>query len=506
MNFNELTNNVSLLEAINALGFTAPSQIQEQSVPPIKAGRDILAQSQTGTGKTAAFAIPTIDGLDEEVETPQILVICPTRELAVQVADEFKKLTKFSHCSVAAVFGGEHIVKQIKELKKKPQIVVGTPGRMRDHIRRKTLKLDTIKYVVLDEADEMLKMGFAEEIQEVYDKIPGKTQNLMFSATVPKNVEKLASQYLENPEIIRIEPKTVASDTVKQSYMAVQKKYKKDVCKRVIDLKNPSKCIIFCNTKRMVDELVDFMQEKEYSVDRIHGDLKQEQRSKVMAQFNKGNIDILIATDIAGRGIDIKNVDLVINYDMPDEEDSYVHRIGRSGRAGKDGEAVSLVSSRDKGMLMDIQKYIKKEIEYVRVPSQAEVNQAKLYHLVSGCLEDKQDNSTKAEYSYVLNELKKLGYTSDQLVMALLEDRLKLAKDKEQDYNDYSFFNDNGDSGNNRKRGRGNGGRKRNSGGNRGNSRRSSGGSGRRSSGRRKEGSYGRKRKSNGSGKKRSVA
>ncbi len=439
MNFNELISDESILSAIEALNFFEPSQIQIESIPVIREGRDFIAQSQTGTGKTAAFAIPSIEKIDTEIREEQVLVVCPTRELAVQVAREFKKLLKFKkEIKVTAVFGGEPIVKQIRELKKKPQIIVGTPGRLRDHIRRRTLKLNHIKVTILDEADEMLKMGFVEEIEDIFSNIDYKTQNLMFSATIPKTVEKLSRKYLDNPAQVKIEPKNIASETVKQSYVAIQKKHKKSVVGRILGHKNPSRCIIFCNTKRMVDDLIAYLQEKGYSADRIHGDLKQEQRMNVLSQFNKGHISILVATDVAGRGLDIQNVDLVINYDLPEKEDSYVHRIGRSGRAGKAGEAVTLVSTRDKKMLNSIEKYIKQDINAKKVPSQKKVNDAKVEHFIENCLENMSQDQFD-NYKNVLDYIREKGYSLEEVTVALLEDRLKFSNAKDIDYNDHNF-------------------------------------------------------------------
>ncbi len=439
MKFKDLTKDEEILRAIERLGFTEPTPIQIQSIPIIQEGRDFIAQSQTGTGKTAAFGIPSIEKIDPDIREEQVLVICPTRELAVQVAREYKKLLKYKKdMAVSAVFGGEPIVKQIRELKKKPQVIVGTPGRLRDHIRRRTLKLRNIKLIILDEADEMLKMGFIEELEDIFSNIDYKTQNLMFSATIPKTVEHLSKKYLDNPVKVKIEPKNIASETVKQSYVAIQKKQKKAVVGRILDYKNPSRCIIFCNTKKMVDDLIAYLQEKGYSADRIHGDLKQEQRMAVLSQFNKGHIAILVATDVAGRGLDIQNVDLVINYDLPEKEDSYVHRIGRSGRAGKAGEAVTLVSTRDKHMLHSIERYIKQDIAHKKVPSQKKVNDVKVEHFIENCLNE-LSLDTIDDYKNVLSYISEKGYSLEEVTVALLHDRLQFSKEKDIDYNDHYF-------------------------------------------------------------------
>ncbi len=443
MNFNDLTQNQELLRAVEKMGFKEPTPIQVESIPWIREGRDFIAQSQTGTGKTAAFAIPSIEMVDENSRTQQVLVICPTRELAVQVAGEFEKLLVFKkNVDVVAVFGGAPIVQQIKKLKKKPQIVVGTPGRLRDHIRRRTVRLDDVKITVLDEADEMLKMGFAEEIEDVFDHIEHKTQNLMFSATIPPHLKEMTKKYLDDPVDVKIEPSSISSDTVEQSYVAIQRKYKKSTVSRILDHKHPKRCIIFCNTKRMVDELIADLQEKGYSADRIHGDLKQEQRIGVLNQFNKGNIDILVATDVAGRGLDIQNVDLVINYDLPEKEDSYVHRIGRSGRAGKVGEAITLVSNKDRHMLSSIQRYIKKEIDHRKVPSQKKVNDAKVEHFIEDCLNQADETQFDA-YNTVLQHIREQGYSLEEVTIALLQEHLRFENTLDIDYNDHFFHREN---------------------------------------------------------------
>ncbi len=439
MKFIELTQNERLLKAIDAMGFVEPSQIQEEAIPVIQKGMDVLAQSQTGTGKTVAYAIPTIENVDVNDESVQALIVCPTRELALQVAEEYRKLLLYTDgISVVTLYGGDSIVNQMKKLKKNPRIVVGTPGRLNDHIKRKTLVLKNVKQFILDEADEMLKMGFSDDIHAIYNKIEGKTQNIMFSATMPKNVESLANEYLQDPTVIKIEPKNVSSETVKQTYVAVKRNDKKEAFKRIVDHKSPERAIVFCNTKKMVDELAEYLRDSGYSADKIHGDLRQEQRSRVMQQFNQGGFDILVATDVAGRGIDVKDIDLVVNYDMPDEEDSYVHRIGRSGRAGKDGEAVSIVSTSDKHMLDRIQKYIKKDIAYASVPSQRNASKSRTTQFIDQCTRNSVEDNKDA-YRRILNDLQEEGYSIEDIALALLEDKFKVSTSN-ADYNDYDFF------------------------------------------------------------------
>lgn len=440
MKFKELTKKETTLKAIDDMGYKNPTTIQKESINVIRDGHDLIAQSQTGTGKTAAFAIPTIEKINKKVKGLQVLVICPTRELAMQVASEYKKLVKYDRdIRVISVYGGEQISKQIRLLKDKPQIVVGTPGRLQDHFRRRTIRLDNIHTLILDEADEMLKMGFREEIESIYDQIKNSTQNIMFSATIPKAIANLANKYLNNPVRIEIEAKGIATETVKQSYVAIQKKYKKAVIRRLLDAKMPKRCLIFCNTKKMVDDLIVELQDAGYSADRIHGDLKQEQRIAVLNQFNKGALDVLVATDVAGRGLDIQKVDLVINYDIPEKEDSYVHRIGRSGRAGREGEAITLVLNKEKTKLKSIEGYMKKDISHVKVPSLRHVNESKVEHLLTEVLTNLEDGLFE-EYMPIVDKVKQRGYSLKQLCVALLNENLNLHDLKnEQDFNDHSF-------------------------------------------------------------------
>lgn len=440
MKFNELIKNENILKAIKDLEFENPTEIQVKAIPIIEEGYDLIAQSQTGTGKTLAFAAPTIEKIDKDTQGVQILIICPTRELSIQVAREYKKLIKYDRdILISAVFGGEQISKQIYKLKRRPQIIVGTPGRLMDHMRRRTIRLDNVNTVILDEADEMLKMGFKEDIEFIFSKIEEKTQNLLFSATIPKTIEKLANDYLKDYKKIVIEAKNVATETVEQSYVPIIKKHKKSALIRILDAKIPDRCLIFCNTKKMVDELIIELQDYGYSAERIHGDLKQEHRMSVINQFNKGGINILVATDVAGRGLDIKDLDLVINYDIPEKEDSYVHRIGRSGRAGKEGEAITLVSKNDKSKLKSIEGFMKKTIDYKKVPSLKKVNEAKVNNLINNVLNnyDKEENK---KYEEIIDKVQKEGYNLKELCIALLKTNLSLHDTlNEQDYNDHLF-------------------------------------------------------------------
>ncbi|MBN2221336.1 MAG: DEAD/DEAH box helicase, partial [Vallitaleaceae bacterium] len=322
MNFNELVSNSNILKAIEEMGFTTPTEIQEKSITIINSGVDMIGQSQTGTGKTAAFAIPILEKLDPNVRKTQVLILCPTRELSVQVAGEFKKLSKFmAGVRVVPIYGGEPIYKQIAELKKGAHVIVGTPGRLIDHINRKTIKFDSVHTMIMDEADEMLKMGFREDIELILGSVDGSPQKIMFSATMPKPIIELTEKYLDQPVNVKIKSTGLTTSTVIQQYCAVKERFKSEALFRLLDAKSPERCIVFCNTKKSVDDITDELQSKGYWSDKIHGDLKQELRLAVLHKFNAGVLNVMVATDVAARGLDIQNVDLVINYDVPDKED-----------------------------------------------------------------------------------------------------------------------------------------------------------------------------------------
>jgi len=362
--------------AVKDMGFTELTAIQQQAIPLILEGRDIIGQSQTGTGKTAAFAIPVLQKVDQDLKKPQVIIICPTRELSVQVANEFRKLSKYlSGIKSVAVYGGEPINRQIMALKKGAQIIIGTPGRLMDHMRRKTIKVDHVHTIILDEADEMLKMGFREDIETILSDVNEERQTILFSATMPKEIINITHKYQKSPKIIKVQAKMITAETIKQEYSKVSEKNKTEALCRILDVNNPNRCIVFCNQKRVVDEVTDELQIRGYTAEKIHGDLKQELRLNVLRKFNKGHVNILVATDVAARGLDIQEVDLIINYDVPEKEDYYVHRIGRSGRAGKKGRSITLVSNSDKRKMRNIMNYTKKEMAVNPIPTLEEVNE-----------------------------------------------------------------------------------------------------------------------------------
>ncbi|AOT68493.1 DEAD/DEAH box helicase [Geosporobacter ferrireducens] len=359
-----------ILKAIDALGYEEPTPIQKAAMPAVMDGKDIIGQAQTGTGKTAAFSMPVIQKLSLDVKGPQALILTPTRELAVQVADEISKFSKYlSGVKTLAIYGGQPIERQIKALKAGVQIVVGTPGRMIDHINRKTIKLNNVHTVVLDEADQMLDMGFLEDIERILQETPENRQTLLFSATMPKEIENLARNYQKKPEKIKVVHEVLTVPLIEQYYYEVKPHEKLEVLTRLLDMEKEGLTIIFCRTKKGVDELVESLQSRGYFSEGLHGDLKQSQRDRVMKKFREGTVDLLVATDVAARGLDVNNVHIVINYDIPEDLEYYVHRIGRTGRAGKAGVTYTFVTGRQIGLLKSIERFTKSKIRRKPIPS-----------------------------------------------------------------------------------------------------------------------------------------
>ncbi|GGE39348.1 DEAD-box ATP-dependent RNA helicase CshA [Pullulanibacillus camelliae] len=359
------------------MGFTTASPIQAQAIPLVRRGQDVIGQAQTGTGKTAAFGIPLIEKIDSTKRNPQGLVIAPTRELAVQVANELNNIGKYKHIHAMAVYGGEDIGRQIRGLKKHPQIITATPGRLLDHINRKTIHLDQVHTVILDEADEMLNMGFIDDIKKILNQVPTERQTLLFSATMPPAIRNLADQFMKNPDEVKIKAKTLTVDRIDQHFVELKERQKFEVFLRLIDIQSPERAIVFGRTKRRVDELASGLRRLGYKARGLHGDLTQAKRDQVMDDFKNHRVAILVATDVAARGLDISDVSHVYNFDMPQDPESYVHRIGRTGRAGKRGEAITFVITSEKQHLFMIEKTIKKKIERMPIPSQEDAADAR---------------------------------------------------------------------------------------------------------------------------------
>ncbi len=359
----------AVIKATTIMGFEETTSIQDLAIPIAMAGNDIIGQAQTGTGKTAAFGIPMIEKCTAEQSSPQGLVVTPTRELAVQVAEEINTLGQFKNIRALPIYGGQDIERQIKALKKKPQIIVATPGRLMDHMRRKLIRLQYLTVVVLDEADEMLNMGFREDIETILTDVPKDRQTMLFSATMPQPIQDLARKLMRNPEFVRLESKEITVPNTEQYYYQTHEKEKFDALCRLLDLHSPEAAIVFARTKRRVDELLEGLIKRGYSAEAIHGDLTQAKRDSVMRKFKNMSTEILVATDVAARGLDIGSVTHVYNFDIPQDPDSYVHRIGRTGRLGKPGIAATFASHREISHLEHIERSIKRKITRKPVPT-----------------------------------------------------------------------------------------------------------------------------------------
>ncbi len=362
----------SVTSAISEMGFEEATPIQEQVIPLALEERDLIGQAQTGTGKTAAFSIPLVEKVDVQSAQIQGLVLAPTRELAIQVAEEMSKLGAHKGVRVMPVYGGQDIGRQIRALKNRPHVIIATPGRLIDHLERRTIRLNDVHTVVLDEADEMLNMGFLDDIQAILERVPAERQTMLFSATMPAPIRKLADRFLREPKHISVIPKIVERPTIAQFYCEVPERQKFDTLCRLIDIEGPDLAIVFGRTKRRVDELASGLQKRGYLAEGLHGDLSQHQRDLVMRKFREGTIELLVATDVAARGLDVSNVTHVFNFDIPQDPESYVHRVGRTGRAGREGVAFTLVTPREVDHLHFIERITKFKVAKRPVPTLAD--------------------------------------------------------------------------------------------------------------------------------------
>ena len=447
MKFEELNIDERILRAIEDMGFEETSPIQTQAIPAVCEGIDVVGQAQTGTGKTAAYTIPMLMKIDPQIKKPQAIVLCPTRELAVQVAEEIRKLAKYmSDIKVLPVYGGQEIVRQIKSLKTGVQIIVGTPGRVMDHMSRKTVKFDNINMVILDEADEMLDMGFREDMETILTETPQDRQTVMFSATMPKAIMDIARNFQKDARVIKVVRKELTVSNIEQFYYEVRPKNKTEVLCRLIDIYNPRLSVVFCNTKRQVDELISELKGRGYFADGIHGDMKQQQRDRVMDDFRSGNVDILIATDVAARGIDVDDVDMVFNYDIPQDEEYYVHRIGRTGRAGRSGMALSFISGKEVYKLKDIERYCKTKILAKPVPSLDDVKNTKLDNMFDKIKQTIEEGDLTDMVNLVEEHVNQEEYTSMDMAAALLKMLIGDTLDRVDEVEDFHFDMDRDDS------------------------------------------------------------
>jgi len=423
--FSELQISEEIKRAIEDLGYEEPSPIQAQAIPSMIAGHDVIGQAQTGTGKTASFSIPILENIDKDNRKLQAIVLCPTRELAIQVSEEVRKLAKYMQgIRTLPIYGGQPIDRQIKALKGGVQVVIGTPGRVIDHINRRTLKLDQVKMVVLDEADEMLDMGFREDIETILSNVPEERQTALFSATMPRPILELTKKYQKDPVHIKVVRKTLTVSNIKQYYIETRKSNKLEVLTRLLDVYNPKLTVVFTNTKKGADELVSSLQARGYGADSLHGDLKQVQRDIVMDKFRAGTIDILVATDVAARGIDIDDVECVINYELPQDDEYYVHRIGRTGRAGREGIAFSFAFGREMRKLKDIERYTKSKIVKHDIPSVNDVEQKKVSQFFEGVKETLQEGNIAKHVQWIEDFCNEEDYSMIDICAAILKNSM----------------------------------------------------------------------------------
>lgn len=419
--FSSLGLSPEILKAVEALGFEEASPIQAAAIPILMQGGDVVGQSQTGSGKTAAFAIPAIEKIDPASKAVQVLILCPTRELATQVADEVHKLTAFKRgIHAVPIYGGASYDRQFYELNKGVQVVIGTPGRLIDHLERGTLKLDQLKVAILDECDRMLDMGFRDDIQLILDATPKERQMVFFSATLSKQIRDMIDRYSSSPEHVKIEQKEVTAPAIEQWYYEAHSRVKLESLIRLVDYHGFKLGIIFCNTQRMVDELADTLLARGFSADRLHGGISQAQRTRVMNKFKKSEFEFLVATDVAARGIDVDDLELVVNYDLPYDAEDYVHRIGRTGRAGKKGMAVTFVSGRDIYKLQFIERYTKTKIRRGLLPTAGEVEE-KRSELLLDKVRAVLDSGEGSAHAGLVERLLEEGFSSTDLAAALFQ-------------------------------------------------------------------------------------
>ena len=439
--FEEMGLSEEIQKAVRYMGFEEASPIQAKAIPAMISGIDLIGQAQTGTGKTAAFGIPILEKVDPKLKKLQAIVLCPTRELAIQVADEIRNLSRYMHgIKVLPIYGGQDIVKQIRSLKSGTQIVIGTPGRVMDHMRRKTMKLDFVHTVVLDEADEMLNMGFREDIEFVLSGVPEERQTVLFSATMPNPIMEITKKFQNNAKVIKVTKKELTVPNIEQYYYDVKPKKKEEVLSRLLDIYSPRLSVVFCNTKKQVDLLVNALLGRGYFAAGLHGDMKQEQRDRVMQGFRTGKTEILVATDVAARGIDVDEVEAVFNYDLPQDDEYYVHRIGRTGRAGREGRAFSFVSGKEVYKLKEIQRYCKTKIYAQKVPSLNDVANTKMENI----LDDVERVIEQEDLDMMINAIEERVNNSEFTAMDMAAAFLKICcgmteDNKNTEENDWEF-------------------------------------------------------------------
>lgn len=410
-----------IVRAIREMGFEKLSPIQEQAIPYLLEGEDIIGQAQTGTGKTAAFGIPALQKIDPELKKLQTVILCPTRELAMQAAEELRKIAKYMHgIKVIPIYGGQEISRQISGLRG-AQIIVGTPGRVMDHMRRHTIKLDHVNMVVLDEADEMLNMGFREDMELILGQIPGEHQTALFSATMPKPILEITDQFQKDARMVKVAAKELTIPLVSQRFYKVKSQDKDAACIRLLEYYQPRLCLIFCNTKVKVDELAEVLKRAGFQAEGLHGDMSQHQRDVAMGRFRNGSTNILIATDVAARGIDVENVEAVINYDIPQDIEYYVHRIGRTGRAGKTGRSFTLAGGRELRRIREIERVCHTVIEEKKLPGAAKVLKAKADKYLNRAWELREHEDIELMKSFLQRKMDEEGCDALELAAVMLK-------------------------------------------------------------------------------------
>ncbi|HEX7406162.1 MAG TPA: DEAD/DEAH box helicase [Candidatus Binatia bacterium] len=419
--FSDLGLSPESLKAIAKIGFEEASPIQSETIPKLLAGVDVVGLSQTGSGKTAAFAIPAIELVDASLRVPQVLILCPTRELAMQVAEEVAKLALFKRgVRELPIYGGSAYDRQLRGLREGAQIIIGTPGRLMDHLARGSLRLDRIRMVILDEADRMLDMGFRDDIEAILKQAPAERQTAFFSATLPPPIQQLIRRYARTPVNVRIESHQMTVPAIEQIYYEVDRRSKLEVLCRLIDLQDIKYALIFCGTKMMVDELADHLAARGYSCDKLHGGISQTTRERVMAKFRKRGVEFLVATDLAARGLDVDDIEVVFNYDLPQDAEDYVHRIGRTGRAGRSGRAITFVAGREIYKMQQIERFTKARVRREKVPS-AEQVEAKRTNQFFETLRETLDKGEYQHHDEIIDQLLEQGHSATDIASALID-------------------------------------------------------------------------------------
>lgn len=431
--FDELFLSEEMQRAIAEMGFENATPIQARSIPFGLEGKDILGQAQTGTGKTAAFGIPLLEQIDTMNKQPQALVLCPTRELAVQIAEEFKKLSKYkTGLHIAAIYGGDSMDRQLRELRRGVQVVVGTPGRVMDHLNRGTLRTENMRIIVLDEADEMLNMGFKEDIEEILQQLPEERQTMLFSATMSAPILELTKTYQTSPQHVKIAKSELSVPLISQFYFNVKSSQKVEVMARLVEMHDLKLMLVFCNTKKKVDELVEELQQRGLGAEGLHGDMKQMQRNAVMGRFRNSTVNVLVATDVAARGIDVTGVDAVFNYDLPQDPEYYVHRIGRTGRAGQRGMSFTFVTGKESLKLREIERYSKTRIDKGEIPGKEAIMAARQQRFAEQ-IKTEIKKGDLSQYDEMIAQLVKDGFELRDITASLLRMQIGVLKQEFSD-------------------------------------------------------------------------